>query len=150
MFNFLDSTKPVLITLPFALYWGITLSLSILFAIGLNILNHPEIICKYIDRIPLKGLKERLRKGRLYRICLERSDYLKRSNSLDVKSSQNTNGPVTTVKQKRSSWSNNGGTNDQNRNCEIGKSSSMGSPQSGQKSVVWWFRRDRRVDEEMS
>jgi hypothetical protein len=88
MFNFLDETKPVLVELPFALYWGITLSLSILFAVALNYMNHPEHICEYIDRIPFDGLKERL--DPIHRICSERSDYLKRSNTLDIKSDSRT------------------------------------------------------------
>jgi hypothetical protein len=47
MFNFLDETKPVLVKLPFELYWGVTLSASILLGIGLYIMHE---MAKAADR----------------------------------------------------------------------------------------------------
>lgn len=94
MFNFIDRDKgPVLVKLPFGVYFGVTGFATIMFGAGLHILDHPKKMKKYmklIDGIRSGFWKTQLTKGLVlgwpYRVCEARTRFLKRSNSLNINS----------------------------------------------------------------
>jgi hypothetical protein len=48
MFNWIDSTKPVVVELPTKIYWGFTCGLTLIFIIGILFMTNPREFLKAI------------------------------------------------------------------------------------------------------
>jgi len=76
MFNWLEPDKPVIVRLPFEIYWGVTGSVTVLLAVGLFIMIHTifisKVLVRLVDCVPFEGFRTLLQKGRLYLACLKR------------------------------------------------------------------------------
>jgi hypothetical protein len=74
MFNWSVLDEPVIVKLPFEIYWGITGSVTIILAIGLSFMNPPACLHKIVDKMPFGGLKGYLKNTEMYRASKESSD----------------------------------------------------------------------------
>jgi len=73
MFNWVNPDAPVVVSLPFGIYWGVSVSLTTVFVIIIFRLQ-PRLFLGIVELLPSKALKNSLRRTRLYLSSKKRVD----------------------------------------------------------------------------
>jgi len=64
MFNWVDSTKPVVVGLPTGIYWGFTCALTFVFIIGIAFMTNPwEVLKAILDTSRVRALYDKYKKA---------------------------------------------------------------------------------------
>jgi hypothetical protein len=108
---------PVIVRLPFEVYWATSGSITVLVGIILNFMDIPTWFCRLVDQLPLRAIRKTLQGTKLYRAS-------KRTNKKKLKEAfQKANG-IKTVKDKEVSLTINGGINLNGKETGVGKRTS--------------------------
>lgn len=151
MFNWMEPDKPVVVKLPFEIYWGVVSSVTVLLAVGLLTMASPKWIPKLliilVDRVSSEGFKTYLQKGRLYLACQK---IIKHADSSESVESTNRNDEA--LKKKIVPVKSNDGLPESQANDKNGKGTSKDETfQRGSNSELGLIHRDRsaRFGEDM-